>query len=259
MRGALDPDLPDFFTTPLAYTLPAAPRRAQPHAYGGQDLAECVDRSALAIVEYVTEPTGTIDAATRAPLFRCSMVLRHLESPARGTPYPEVVARAREVMQHPRIAGRCTLIVDAHGPGAGVIPMLEHPAFPAPIVRMKATNGQEAKQTGNSYTVPKTALLDRLESALRTKKLRLAPGPLTDALFRELTMLQKELQPSGYVTYSTPIHDDLVMATAMAVWLAWERHAEYLQMPGPVPIVSAAGVLESMPSHPIYGPWRRVG
>ena len=35
VRACLDPTLTDFFTTPLAYLLPAAPRRAQPHAYMG--------------------------------------------------------------------------------------------------------------------------------------------------------------------------------------------------------------------------------
>ena len=104
VRACLDDTLPDFFTSPLAYPLPAAPRRAQPHAHMGQDLGECVDPSVLAIAEYVSEPTFTVDPATREPLFRCSLALRHMESPALGTPYPDVAARARQVAQHPRMA-----------------------------------------------------------------------------------------------------------------------------------------------------------
>ena len=257
VRACLDFDQPDFFTTPLTYPLPAAPLAARPHAHVGQDLGQCVDRSALGIIEFVIEPTNTRDPATWAPLFRCHLALRHLESPPLGTAYLEVARRAREVVRHPRIDGRCTLIVDAHGPGAGVIPMIE-PNLGAPLVKMKATNGQEARQGDNSYNVPKTALLERLEYVLRMKKLRIAVGPLTDEFVRELTMLKRELQPSGYVTYTTPIHDDLVMAVAMAVWCAWERHREYLQGPGPVPIVSNAGVLESTPAHPLYGPMERL-
>ena len=50
----------------------------------GQDLGECVDPSVLAIAEYVSEPTFTVDAAMREPLFRCSLALRHMESPLWG-------------------------------------------------------------------------------------------------------------------------------------------------------------------------------
>ena len=256
VRACLDFDLPDFFTTPLKYPMPAVPKAARPHDHVGQDLGQCVDRSALAIIEFAMVPTGKRDAATWAPLFEGGLVLGHLESPPLETPYPEVAARARELVRHPRIAGRCTYIVDAHGPGAGVVDMLrlKYPPFEAKLVPMKATSGDEPRQKEKSYNVPKTMLVERLEQVLRRKKLRIAVGPLTEQLVRELTMLKRVLQPSGNVTYETPIHDDLVMAVAMAVWWAWEQHAAYLQVDGPVAIVSNMGVLESLPAHPIYGP-----
>ena len=141
VRACVNPILTDFFTTSLAYPLPAGPRRARPHAYMGQDLDECVDPSALAIAEYVSEPTLTVDPATREALFRCSLALRHMESPALGTPYPDVAARAREVAQHPRIEGRCTFVIDANGPGAGAMSLFTSPEFPAPLIAIKATGG----------------------------------------------------------------------------------------------------------------------
>ena len=116
---------------------------------------------------------------------------------------------------------------------------------------MKATGGQEAREKEGGYTVPKPMLLDRLEYLLRTKKLRIAVAAWTEPLIRELTMMKRELQPSGYVTYSSPIHDDMVMAMAMAVWVAWKEHERYLEVPGPVAIASGAGVLEAMPVHPL--------
>ena len=114
---------------------------------------------------------------------------------------------------------------------------------------MKATGGQQAREKEGGYTVPKPMLLDRLEYLLRTKKLRIAVAAWTEPLIRELTMIKRELQPSGYVTYSSPIHDDMVMAVAMAVWWAWKEHERYLEVEGPVAIVSGAGVLEAMPVH----------
>ena len=77
VQACLDPTLTDFFTTHLQYPLPAAPRRARPHAYVGVDLGRQQDHSAMAIVEFVTEPTGSVHAETRAALFRCSLTLRH--------------------------------------------------------------------------------------------------------------------------------------------------------------------------------------
>ena len=259
VRACLDPTLADFFTSPLPFPLPAAPRGARPHAYMGQDLGERVDPSALAIAEYVSAPTSTVDPATWEPLFRCSLALRHMESPPLGTEYPDVAARARQVAQHPRIAGRCTLVVDANGAGAGAMSLFKKPEFPAPLIAMIATGGQEARATEGGYNVPKPMLLDRLEYLLRTKKLRIAVAPWTEPLIRELTMIKRELQPSGYVTYSSPIHDDMVMALAMAAWWAWKEHERYLDAPGPVAIVSSAGVLEAMPSHPLYGPLGQRG
>ena len=41
------------------------------------------------------------------------------------------------------------------------------------------------------------------------------------------------------------------MAVAMAVWWVWKGHERYLEAPGPVAIVSGAGVLEAMPVHPL--------
>ena len=41
------------------------------------------------------------------------------------------------------------------------------------------------------------------------------------------------------------------MAVAMAVWWAWKEHERYLEVEGPVAIVSGAGVLEAMPVHPL--------
>jgi len=55
------------------------------------------------------------------------------------------------------------------------------------------------------------------------------------------------------------VYDDLVMALAMAVWLAWEAHKKYLEAPGLIALVSYAGVLEGGPRHPLRNggmvPW----
>ena len=257
IRSCLDPTLPDFFSTPLRYPLPGAPPKARPHAVVASDLGQAQDRSAFSIVEFTMEPTGTIDPATRAPLFRCGLALRYLESPPLGTPYPEVMERILALTSHPRIQGRCTLVVDANGPGAPMVDFLKRTRKDCLLVPLKTTGGQEVRQDKGNWHVPKSVLLDRLEFVLRLKKLRIAPGPLTEALIREMTLLEREVRDSGNVTFSTPsrnVHDDLVMATAMAVWQAWEVHGQYLQVDGPVPLVCDAGLMQGGPYHPQIGP-----
>ena len=119
------------------------------------------------------------------------------------------------------------------------------PQMQATFVPVVITAGHEVRLVDGFYRVPKQHLMMRLEDLLRRKKLRIAPGPLTDALLKELTSLDREIRASGTMVYSTPSaghHDDLVMATALAVWRAWEMHSRYLQPDGPVPIVSDTGV-----------------
>jgi hypothetical protein len=50
-------------------------------------------------------------------------VVRLAETLPLGTAYPEVVERVREVVQRPRVQGRCIVAVDATGVGAPVVEM----------------------------------------------------------------------------------------------------------------------------------------
>ena len=64
-----------------------------------------------------------------------------------------------------------------------------------------------------------------------------------------------EVRDSGNVTFSTPsrkVDDDLVMATAMEVWMAWEVHGQYLQVDGPVPLVSNSGLMQGGHPSPLF-------
>jgi hypothetical protein len=269
LRGSIVTDLPDFLTTPMKYPLTAAPYRARPHDFIGVDLGKEQDPSAIVIVEFVMEPRGTVDAATRAPLFDCALVVRHIESPPLGTEFLTVGTRVLELARHPRLSGHSTIVADANGPGGPVIEYLRRPPLTAPLIAVKTTSGHAARQVDGSYHVSKSVLMDCLEYALRMKKLRIAQLPLTEELLRQLVLLEREERSSGNAVFNTPsarVHDDLAMALAMAVWRAWEVHGHYLKMEGPVPLVSDAGMLHVTHEHPLLrgvdlrwgGPgWRR--
>ncbi len=258
VRSCLQEQLPEFFGSRMPWPLPAAPHRARPWAYVGLDLGKSQDPSALAVVEFAMEPTGTIDPASRAPLFRSTLTLRHLESPPLGTEYLTVAQRALDVTRHARVKGRCTLVPDVGGVGAPVLEVLRRTQLNerAPIVPVVITGGQQVVNNNGTYSVPRTVLMDRLEYLLRVKKLRLAAGPLTEQLVKELMLLEREVRESGHVAFRTPTstaHDDLVMATALAVWQAWETHQRYLEAEGPVPLVGVCEMFDTLPAHPLTG------
>jgi len=269
LRGCVVENLPDFLTTSIKYPLVAAPARARPHDYIGVDFGKEQDPSAIVVVEFAMEPRGTVDAATRAPLFDCGLVVRHMESPPLGTEFLEVGARALELARHPRLRGNCTIVADANGPGGPVVEYMRRPPLTAPLIPLKTTTGHAARQVDGNYNVSKSVLMDCLEYALRMGKVRIAELPLTETLLRELTLLEREERGSGNVVFRTPsarMHDDLAMAMAMAVWRAWEVHGHYLKVEGPVPLVSDAGMMQVTHQHPLLrggdwhlprGGWRR--
>jgi len=253
VRACVDPRMPEFFSTPVKYPMPAAPQRARPHAYVGVDLGKCSDPAAIAIVEFASEPRHTVDPVTRAPLFDCWLNLRYLESPPLGTPYLELVPHVQAMALRPRLRKQCTLLVDAGGPGEPVVELFQQAPVMTPMIPVKITAGSEAREDKGVHYVAKKVLMDRLEYVLRRRKLRIVAGPVTEQLIRQFTLLKREVTESGNVTFPTASgeHDDLVMATAMAVWRAWEVHEHYLAKSGPVAIVSEAGILHEH-RHPLF-------
>ena len=170
--------------------------------------------------------------------------------------------RVFRLAQHPRVQGRCTVVVVvAIGSGGPMVDFYRLSLKEYAGVGLKSTAGEETKFAKGTWFVPKAMLLDRLEYVLRMKKLRIGEGPLTEALIRELTLLEREVRSSEYVAFSTPpakVHDDLVMALAMLVWLAWEAHRKYLEAPGLIALVTNSGVMEGGPHHPLVGPNLRL-
>jgi hypothetical protein len=77
--------------------------------YVGLDLGQSQDPAAIAVVERLAPRHGE----------SCSILVRHLERAALGTPYPRIVARVWAIVNHKELRGRCALAVDGRGLGAG--------------------------------------------------------------------------------------------------------------------------------------------
>lgn len=115
------------------------------------------------------------------------------------------------------------LAVDATGVGAPVIDLLKRERLFASLHPVIITAGADETRTDRGFHgVPKRALVSRTQVLLQTNRLRIAKSlPLADTLVRELMNFRAKITEHGNDTYGAwreSIHDDLVLATALAIW-----------------------------------------
>ena len=124
----------------------------------GVDLGQKQDHTAIAEVER-TE----------------SLLVRHVERVALGTPYPLVVAHLREMVDRQEVRGQCVLVVDATGSGGPVVEMLRGAGLGCEITAVTITGGErEQSRGGLSVSVPKRDLIAGVQVALDNGELRIA-------------------------------------------------------------------------------------
>lgn len=199
----------------------------------GLDLGQ-TDFTALAVVERVLVPPGTMDVDTYADRMHRPGVgrpvqehhVRHLARWPVGTPYPEVVEQVGHLMRRPPLHTDGLLVIDRTGVGVAVMDMFTEAwrtgrlAGVTRPVGVTITGGDH----GTDFNVPKSDLMGAVQATLQAGSLRIAPGPLVPVLQRELLQFRQKITPAGRTTYDTPRregegHGDLVMALALAlVW-----------------------------------------
>lgn len=170
----------------------------------GLDLGQSADYTALAVCERVSLDPSTLD-------------VRHLERFRLGTPYPDIVAGVTERFN--ALPGKPVLVVDATGVGAAVVDML-HDLRPVQVV---ITGGDKATRAGARWRVPKRDLVGITKVLLQERRLRFAEDlPETPILVKELLNFQVKIDPKtahdSYAVWREGLHDDLVLAVAMAAW-----------------------------------------
>jgi hypothetical protein len=183
----------------------------------GLDLGQKNDPTAIAVIERI--------AAMNAYTLR----VRHVERLALGTPYPRVVDRVREIVQHDDLSGNCALAVDATGVGAPVVDMLRAARLGCDIAAVSITAGDRLQRSGSSWNIPKRDLLAVMQLTLERGELRI-PRNLRQlsSLLRELADFRSTASASGYVRLGADAsgeHDDLVIAISLACWRAQGRLA----------------------------------
>jgi|SRR5581483_9454426 len=181
--------------------------------FAGLDLGQSADFTALAIAERII----TSD--------KLRYEVRHLERFPLGTPYPDIVVKMKALVSTPALADNVTLAIDATGVGAPVVDMFTVAQLPCPWYAIHIHGGDKVTREGRHYRVPKRDLVSVVQVLLQSERLKIgATLPAAKTLIAELLNFRIKIDPQtahdSYAAWREGIHDDLVLATALATWTA---------------------------------------
>ena len=200
----------------------------------GVDLGRMSDLTAIAILEEGSIRTARPDmhdlsighegTVTTDRIYR----LRHLDRPPVGTPYDKIIGQVKGLIDSPQLAAGCDLIVDATGVGRPVVDIMVAVGLsPVPITITGGSQvSPEQDEFGNiiGYHVPKHDLVGALQAWYGMHRLKMSRHlPLVGALEKELANFVPKITKAQNVSYEAlreGDHDDLVLASALAMWWA---------------------------------------
>jgi hypothetical protein len=148
---------------------------------------------------------------------------RHIERFPLGTPYPEICRRVVTLFAEPPLA-RSVLAVDQTGVGQAVVEMLMEARPNCTIQPILITSGHNVTRDDGVWHVPKKELVSVLQILLQTRRLAIAKQlPLAEVLATELQNFRVKITLHAtevFEAWRDSDHDDLVLALAMAAWIA---------------------------------------
>ena len=201
----------------------------------GVDLGQARDFTAISIIEKVrvTEDLAVRDgfeAPRVARTERLEFHVRHLQRPPLGTTYPDVVDLVGVIMRALPEGSAGALLVDSTGVGRPVVDMMRKARL-KPIAVTITGGADEIQKNGSEWRIPKRNLVTALAVLLQSGRLKISPE-LSEAekLVQELINFKVKISASGADTYEAwreSIHDDLVLATAIAVWWGERKTSKF--------------------------------
>jgi hypothetical protein len=136
----------------------------------------------------------------------------------------------------------CVLGIDGTGVGKGVLEIIRAAKPCAKLVTVVITGGHSAHADGLGWHVPKKELVGAVMAVLQSRRLEI-PGNLAEAktLEKELLAFRAKITAKGNeqfeVDWRSRNHDDLVLALAIAAWLAQQEQPATIKprviLPGP--------------------------
>lgn len=216
------------------------------HLVVGVDLAQSMDRTAIALIEHLVIPTGEfrVDDSGHCDVadeyWREEFIVRELDRLERGLPYGAIVAEIEHRMQ--LVDKDADLVIDDTGVGRPVGDLFEAQTNLRPI-RVTATSGNDVyRDNETTYTVPKKTLIASLDGILHNAPsvlgganqkharavIMFRHGLSTEQVVRdELASMRRKLSQSGRATFDAASgkHDDTISAVCLACWWASYQHS----------------------------------
>jgi hypothetical protein len=184
----------------------------------GLDLGQATDHTALAVLErrWAAVP-GT---GRRLPF----LTVGHLVRWPLQTAYTAIAADLAALVRRPPLRVP-SVAVDRTGVGAAVLEIIRQARPAARLVPVLITGGFQVTrdEDGVGWHIPKKDLVSTLTALLQSRRLRIAALPERALLTAELAAFRVRVTPSANETFEAwreRDHDDLVLAVAMAAWLA---------------------------------------
>jgi hypothetical protein len=178
----------------------------------GLDLGQVSDPTVAVILESHGEhPERTYD-------------IRHIEPYPLGTSYPDIIKAVRALLERPPLQGQCTLIIDQTGVGRAIFDMfVEAGLMPIGITITPVKSWHEESST--QYHVAKELLIGVTQKFSQTSRLRSSWKVKHSRLLKkELQAFRVKITKAANEVYGPDVrensHDDMVLATACALWLA---------------------------------------
>ncbi len=202
----------------------------------GLDLGQAQDYTAIAVVQRIMPPWPegqprsvpfSMGSAYRGMMpvkdtRKATYHLGHLERYPLGTRYPAIVAAACDLMRRAPLTRETPLVADYTGVGRAVVDMFTGTGV-RPIA-LTITGGDEVIRDGNYHVkVPKRDLVSTLDVLFQSERLRIAEDLEAAPIFvNELLNFRRKVDlktaHDSYEAWRESIHDDLVLAVAMACW-----------------------------------------
>lgn len=200
----------------------------------GVDIGQSVDHSAIAVVARVL--TSEAQEWAAMPLY----VVPYLRRFPLGTPFHQIEEEVAALWgsDYLRYTSN-SIVVDKTGVGAPVVEsMRRNHCLPVNAVLITSGDHEAYHPESDSFHVPKSHLVTGLQQLVQRRRFQTLEDVESRAdFFNELADFSYKIdRNSGRVSYEAATertHDDLVVATALAVW--------FLQSQRPVPDVLSRG------------------
>ncbi|MBI4748641.1 MAG: hypothetical protein HY774_09125 [Acidobacteria bacterium] len=184
-----------------------------PQFFLGLDLGQSKDYTALTIIERIETNGGDVVVQQ----------VRHLQRWKLRTSYPTIVREVTAMLNQPPLRhADTTLAIDGTGVGRPVVDLFWNVKTDALIRPVQIVAGSKESHNDGFYHVPKRELVSLVQVALQTRQLRIAAElPEAEVLVKELINFQVKITDAANDTYGAwreGQHDDLVLATALALW-----------------------------------------